>query len=134
MLNRKCFCLLMLSYLLILSQHGFGQCEGEAISNFQLVEAKIIDGDTKGQITVSISGGEAPFIFRLMGDRGGKGLVQLQESSPITDHTYTFRNISSNHAEENLFYRVEVETSNPSKGNIPTAICRKRIIQNIELK
>ncbi len=135
MLNRKCFCLLALGYMLVLSsQLAFGQCEGEAISNFQLVKANASDGKTQGQITVSISGGEAPFTYRLMGDRGGRGIVQLQESAPITARSYTFRNINPNYAEENIFYQVEVETSNQHQGSMPAAICRKRIIQNIELK
>jgi len=130
MLNKKFFCLISSAFLLMVYSHTtFGQCEGTGISSFELQSASYDNAKEEGQITVSIQGGEPPFIFRLIGDRGGKGKIKLKESLPTTNRIYTFESLDTN-----IFYQVEVESSNQSQGNMPAAICRKRIIQNIEVK
>lgn len=135
MLNKKFFCLISSAFLLMVYSHTtFGQCKGTGISSFELQSASYDNAKEEGQITVSIQGGEPPFIFRLIGDRGGKGKIKLKESLPTTNRTYTFESLDANGINTNIFYQVEVESSNQSQGNIPAAICRKRIIQNIEVK
>ncbi|MEM9672044.1 MAG: hypothetical protein AAF992_05585 [Bacteroidota bacterium] len=109
-----------------------GQCTGKPITSFTLQKAEVVSQNTKqGEISVEIKGGESPFVYKLIADYRGKGVEEISISSPTTQRQYTFRNVPAN---TSYFYRVEVLSANTSEGKLPTALCQRRSIPNIELK
>ncbi|MGD1891805.1 MAG: hypothetical protein ACFB15_14595 [Cyclobacteriaceae bacterium] len=109
-----------------------GQCTGKPITSFTLQKAEVVSQNTKqGEISVEIKGGESPFVYKLIADYRGKGVEEISISSPTGQRQYTFRNVPAN---TSYFYRVEVLSANTSEGKLPTALCQRRSIPNIELK
>ncbi|WKN45482.1 hypothetical protein [Tunicatimonas pelagia] len=124
--------LYLIGLLCLGSQWVLGQCLGDPITSFVLEKAEIVNQeDQSGEISVRIQGGSPPYIYKLVADHRGKGTKEVSISPATNQREYTFRDVPGN---TSFFYRVEVISSNESKGQLLQAICQKRAVLNIELK
>ena len=138
-LNRKqlknILCALTVYCLSATAHEAVAQCGSNPIQGFEVTQVdNTTDGAANGEIEVQVVGGEAPFVYTLMADFGGKGKEVVHTSSSTSQTTYTFRNVAANARANCIGYIVEVQSSNNSGANYPVALCRQRMISNIEIE
>jgi hypothetical protein len=135
MKNRKLLCLFITLCCCLSAYQTMAQCGENPIQGFEVTQIEpTTGGAANGAITVQVTGGEAPFVYSLFADFGGKGKEVVQTSSATAARTYTFRNVAANAKSNTNGYVVAVQSSNQSEGNMPEAICQRRTISNIEVK
>ena len=122
-------------FLCLITSQAFGQCSGEPIQGFKVTQVSpTTDNTANGTIAVAVAGGEAPFVYTLTADYGGKGKQVVSTSAPTAQRTHTFRQVASNVSLQAVEYMVEVQSSNSSQAQYPAVLCQRRTISNIEVK
>ena len=128
--------LLVLLSLVWSNSTSYAQCTGEPIVSFLVTNvdnATCFEGQD-GAITVSITGGEAPYVYELWVDLGGSGNTKLQESLSINDTEYTFSSLFAESFINGNYFAI-VKTSNSHTSSNPTQVklCSERQVSNIDL-
>lgn len=119
----------------LLANQAFGQCSGDPIQGFEVAQITHTTGNqANGTIEVQVSGGDAPFVYTLMADFGGKGKEVVSTSAATTQRAYTFRKIASTTDVRAIGYTIEVQSANGSDPHYPVALCQQRMISNLEVK
>lgn len=135
MKNRKLLCLFITLCCCLSAYQTMAQCGENPIQGFEVTQINATTGGAaNGAITVQVTGGEAPFVYSLFADFGGKGKEVVQTSSATAARTYTFRNVAANAKSNTNGYVIEVQSSNKSSTSYPVILCRKRTISNVEVK
>lgn len=111
------------------------QCGENPLQGFEVTQLEpTTGGNANGTITVRVTGGEAPFIYTLFVDFGGKGKQVVQTSVAVSTDSFTFRNVAANAKSNTNGYVIEVQSSNRSSTSYPVILCRKRTVSNVEVK
>ena len=135
MMNCKLLTLLIVIGCCLSAYQTMAQCGENPLKGFEVTQIEpTTGGAANGIIAVQVTGGEAPFVYTLFADFGGKGKEVVQTSSATAARTYTFRNVAANAKSNTNGYVVEVQSTNRSSTSYPVILCKKRTISNIEVK